>query len=60
MSSFSLDKTNGKFMGVCSGLARSTGLDITLVRILAVLVTLAVSGLTLPAYLIAGLVAPQR
>ena len=60
MSSFSLDKTNGKFMGVCSGLARSTGLDITIIRIGAVLVTLAVSGLTVPAYLIAGLVAPQR
>ena len=60
MSSFSLDKTNGKFMGVCSGLARCTGLDITIIRIGAVLVTLAVSGLTIPAYLIAGLVAPQR
>ena len=60
MSSFSLDKTNGKIMGVCSGLARSTGLDITIIRIGAVLVTLAVSGLTVPAYLIAGLVAPQR
>jgi phage shock protein C len=60
MSSFSLDKTNGKFMGVCSGLARSAGLDITLIRIGAVLVTLAVSGITIPLYLIAGLVAPQR
>jgi phage shock protein C len=60
MSTFTLDKTNGKIMGVCSGLARSTGIDITLIRIGAVLVTLAVSGLTIPAYLIAGLVAPQR
>ena len=60
MTSFTLDKTNGKFMGVCSGLARSTGVDLTLIRIGAVLVTLAVSGLTGPLYLIAGLVAPQR
>lgn len=60
MSSFSLDKTNGKIMGVCSGLARSSGFDITVIRIGAVLITLAVSGLTIPAYLIAGLVAPQR
>ena len=60
MSSFALDKSNGRIMGVCSGLARSTGIDLTLIRIVAVLVTLAVSGLTLPLYLIAGLVAPQR
>ena len=60
MSSFALDKSNGKLMGVCSGLARSTGIDLTLVRVVAVLVTLAVSGLTVPLYLIAGLVAPDR
>jgi phage shock protein C len=60
MSSFSLDKTNGKFMGVCSGMARSTGVDLTLIRVGVVLVTLAVSGLTIPLYFIAGLVAPQR
>ena len=60
MSSFALDKSNGRIMGVCSGLARSTGIDLTLIRVVAVLVTLAVSGITLPLYLIAGLVAPQR
>jgi phage shock protein C len=60
MSSFALDKTNGKIMGVCSGLSRSTGLDPTLIRVVAVLVTLAVSGLTLPLYVIAGLVASDR
>ena len=60
MSSFTLDKTNGKFMGVCSGLARSTGVDLTVIRLGAVLVTLAVSGLTFPLSLFAGLVAPQR
>ncbi|TFI59468.1 PspC domain-containing protein [Sphingomonas parva] len=60
MSSFALDKSNARIMGVCSGLARSTGIDLTLIRVVAVLVTLAVSGITLPLYLIAGLVAPQR
>ena len=60
MSSFALDKSNGRIMGVCSGLSRSTGIDLTLIRVVAVLVTLAVSGITLPLYLIAGLVAPQR
>jgi phage shock protein C len=60
MSSFTLDKTNGKIMGVCAGLARSTGLDITMVRVLAVAATLIVSGATIPLYLIAALVAPDR
>jgi phage shock protein C len=59
MSSFALDKTNGKMMGVCAGLARTTGADLTLIRIGAVVVTLLVSGMTIPIYFIAGLVAPK-
>src|SRR5690349_20384436 len=30
---FYLDKRNGKFMGVCAGIADYTGFDVTLVRI---------------------------
>jgi phage shock protein C len=59
-ASFALDKANGRMMGVCAGIARSTGLDLTLVRVLAVVATIAVTGLTIPAYLAAGLVAPQH
>ena len=58
--SFTLDKANGKLMGVCAGLARSTGADVTLIRLLAIGATLLVSGLTLPVYLLAGLIAPAR
>ena len=57
---FALDKPNAKLMGVCSGLARSTGADPTLVRVLAVVGTLIVGGMTIPAYIVAGLVAPAR
>ena len=60
MSSFALDKTNGKMMGVCAGLARSTEIDPVLIRIGLVALTLIVSGLTIPLYFIAGLVAPNR
>jgi len=37
---FYLDKSNGKLMGVCAGIADYTGWDATLVRIGLVLVTL--------------------
>jgi phage shock protein C len=59
MNAFTLDKPNAKMMGVCAGLARSAGIDVTLVRVLAVAATLLLSGLTIPLYLVAGFVAPQ-
>ncbi|OJY66001.1 MAG: phage shock protein C [Sphingobium sp. 66-54] len=37
---FYLDKQNGKWMGVCAGIADYTGIDVLWVRIGAVLVTL--------------------
>ena len=37
---FTLDKANGKFLGVCSGLANYLNVDATFVRIGMVLVTL--------------------
>ncbi len=59
-ATYALDKANGKLMGVCAGLARSTGLDVTIVRIAAVVTTLCLTGLTIPIYIVAGLVAPAR
>jgi phage shock protein C len=47
-------------MGVCSGLARATGMDVTVVRIAVVAVTLCLTGLTIPLYLAAGLIAPAQ
>ena len=55
---FMLDKSNGKLMGVCAGLARSTDMDVTIIRILAVLSIFFLGGLTIPLYIVAGLVAP--
>jgi phage shock protein C len=37
---FRLDRSNGKLLGVCAGLARMTGWDATLIRIGLVLITL--------------------
>ena len=58
---FYRDKRNGKWMGVCAGIADYTGLDVTLIRIGAVLVTvLGGSGIAVVAYLIAGWLAPVK
>ncbi len=59
-TAFAIDKANAKLSGVCAGLARATGFDVTLVRVLAVAATLLVTGLTIPLYIAAALVAPQR
>ena len=59
-SAFAIDKANGKLMGVCSGLAASTGFDVTMVRLLVVVTTVCLTGLTIPFYVAAGLIAPRR
>ena len=37
---FMVDRENGKLLGVCAGIARYTGWDVTLVRVAAVVVTI--------------------
>ena len=59
---FTLDKVNGKWMGVCSGIANYLGVDATFVRIAAVVLTV-IGGFpwTVIAYVAAGLFAkPNR
>jgi phage shock protein C len=61
MTSFALDKTNAKILGVCAGLARSTGWDLLLVRLGTVATTLFLFGpIGIVAYLLAGLIAENR
>lgn len=57
---FYLDKQNGKWMGVCAGIADYTGVDVTFVRIGAVLLTFATSGWMILAYLAAGFIADKK
>ena len=58
---FYLDKQNRKWAGVCAGIADYTGLDATLVRIGAVVLTL-IGGFpwTLIAYWVAAWMAPVK
>jgi phage shock protein C len=57
---FTLDKANGKMMGVCAGLSDATGADATLIRLAAVLSLFVLGPLAVLLYLVAGLVAPDR
>ncbi|WP_336968979.1 PspC domain-containing protein [Sphingobium aromaticiconvertens] len=59
-NSFTLDRRNGKIMGVCAGLSARTGLDVTLIRVGLVLLTLCVLGpIGVVAYLLAGWLAAE-
>jgi phage shock protein C len=56
-SRYALDKSNAKLMGVCSGFARYTDVDPTLVRVTMVLVSLFLGPVAIAAYLLTGFVA---
>ena len=57
---FYLDKKNGKFLGVCAGIADYTGVDVTLVRIGAVLLAVLGQGIGIIAYFVVGWIAPKK
>ena len=57
---FYLDKRNGKFLGVCAGIADYTGVDVTLVRIGAVLLAVLGQGIGIIAYFVVGWIAPKK
>ena len=57
---FYLDKRNGKFMGVCSGIADYTGFDVLWVRIGFVLATLFGFPFPLIAYFVIGWMADAK
>ncbi|MEO5586092.1 MAG: envelope stress response membrane protein PspC [Novosphingobium sp.] len=59
-TTFYRDKLNGKLCGVCAGIADYTGFDVTLVRVGIVLLSLMGGGIVIPAYFIAGMLAPAK
>ncbi len=56
---FTLDRVNGKLMGVCSGLAATNGADVTLVRLGAVAGLFILGPVAVAIYLVAGWIAPE-
>ena len=59
-SRFYRDKENGKWAGVCAGIADYAGIDVTLVRIGFVLGTVFSGGNLLLAYFIIAWLAPKK
>ncbi|MBV9528275.1 PspC domain-containing protein [Sphingomonas sp.] len=57
---FTLNRAEGKVMGVAAGVADYTNVDVTLIRLGFVAATLLTGPLMLVLYVVAGLVAPQR
>ena len=53
------DKQNAKLMGVCSGLADYTGVNVFWLR-MAVVIMVLITGFALPAYFIAGLLLDKK
>ena len=54
------DKVNAKLMGVCSGIADYTGVNVLWVRLGAIALTIMATGITIPAYFIAGVVLNKK
>lgn len=57
---FYLDKSNAKLAGVCAGIADYTGTNALWVRIATVFLTLFVSFITIPIYIVAAFAANKR
>ena len=57
---FYRDKVNGKFLGICAGIADYTGVDVLWVRLGAVALVMMGMGLVIPAYFIAGMFAARK
>jgi phage shock protein C len=57
---FYLDKRNGKFMGVCAGIADYTGFDVLWIRVGTVFATIFGFPFPLIAYLVIGWVADSK
>jgi phage shock protein C len=57
---FYRDKRNGKFLGVCAGIADYTGFDVSLVRVCFLAAMFMSGGSILPFYFIAAFVTPTK
>ena len=60
-TNFYLDKRNAKWLGVCSGLAQYTGMDVMWVRVAAVMLTIVGAGsVIVPGYFVIAWLAKNQ
>jgi phage shock protein C len=57
---FYRDKQNGKWMGVCAGIADYTGIDVVWVRVATVVLSVVTSGWPIIAYLALGFLSQKK
>ena len=57
---FYRDKQNGKWLGVCAGIADYTGIDVTIIRIGMIVATFMGSGAPILVYIAAGMISPVK
>ena len=57
---FYRDKQNGKWAGVCAGIADYTGIDVTIVRIAFIAAAIMGSGFPILAYILIAMMAPVK
>ncbi len=57
---FYRDKLNGRWSGICAGIADYTGLDVTVVRVGMVILAMMAFPLPLIAYIVAAWMAPKK
>ncbi|MDB5691409.1 MAG: phage shock protein PspC [Alphaproteobacteria bacterium] len=57
---FALDRSAGKVMGVCAGAAETTCVDVTFLRIAAVLSLFLLGPISILLYLVTAWIAPER
>lgn len=60
MKKLTKDKKNGMVFGVCAGLANSTGIDASILRILAIIGTFATGSILLWIYLLLAIILPVK
>jgi phage shock protein C len=57
---FALDRTRGQVMGVCAGASEATGIDVTLLRVGAVLSLFVLGPVSIFLYFVTAWISPER
>ena len=57
---FALDRQQGQIMGVCAGASGAIGVDVSMLRLAAVISLFVLGPVSILLYLITGWIAPER
>jgi phage shock protein C len=57
---FALDRNRGQIMGVCAGAAEATGMDVTLLRIAAIVSLFFLGPISILLYFVTAWISPER